>query len=61
MTVYGHNSKNLVSKGDRIDKGDRIAKVGQTGDASGPHLHFETRVMDDNGRYAAVNPMVFYP
>lgn len=61
MTVYGHNSKNLVSKGDRIDKGDRIAKVGQTGDASGPHLHFETRVMDQNGRYAAVNPMVFYP
>lgn len=61
MTVYGHNSRNKVSKGDRVDKGDVIAKVGQTGDASGPHLHFETRVLNDQGRFAAVNPMVFYP
>ncbi len=61
MTVYGHNSRNKVSKGDRVEKGEVIAKVGQTGDASGPHLHFETRVLNEQGRYAAVNPMVFYP
>jgi murein DD-endopeptidase MepM/ murein hydrolase activator NlpD len=61
MTAYGHNSRNRVRKGDRVEKGDIIAEVGQTGDASGPHLHFETRVMDENGRFAAVNPLVFYP
>jgi murein DD-endopeptidase MepM/ murein hydrolase activator NlpD len=61
MTVYGHNSRNRVRKGERVEKGDTIAEVGQTGDASGPHLHFETRVMDENGKFAVVNPMVFYP
>ena len=59
LSVYAHNRKNRVSVGDKVSQGEWIADVGQTGDATGSHLHFETRVRDDNGGYAAVDPMNF--
>lgn len=43
-TYYSHNSKNLVKVGDQVKAGDVIALTGQTGRATTPHLHFETRV-----------------
>jgi murein DD-endopeptidase MepM/ murein hydrolase activator NlpD len=43
-SVYAHNSQNLVNKGDKVDKGQVIAKVGSSGQSTGPHVHFEIHV-----------------
>ncbi|HVV52287.1 MAG TPA: M23 family metallopeptidase [Polyangia bacterium] len=43
LTAYAHNSVLLVSQGQPVRAGDRIALVGQSGHATGPHLHFEVR------------------
>ncbi len=47
-TVYCHCSELLVSEGQKVSAGEIIAKVGSTGQATGPHLHFELRI---NGIY----------
>lgn len=56
VTLYGHNSELLVSEGQRVVKGQAIARAGATGDATGPHVHFEVR---ENG--SPVNPMSYLP
>jgi murein DD-endopeptidase MepM/ murein hydrolase activator NlpD len=43
-TLYGHCSQLFVSEGQDVQRGQAIAAVGATGEATGPHLHFEIRI-----------------
>jgi murein DD-endopeptidase MepM/ murein hydrolase activator NlpD len=54
MTRYAHNQKNIAHVGERVHAGQVIARVGQTGRATGPHCHFEVWL---NGH--AVNPLTY--
>jgi murein DD-endopeptidase MepM/ murein hydrolase activator NlpD len=55
-TVYAHNRRFRVGKGTAVRRGDVIAEVGATGNASAPHLHFEIRRHDDPR-----DPLLFLP
>jgi murein DD-endopeptidase MepM/ murein hydrolase activator NlpD len=54
-SLYGHNSELLVSTGDRVGRGQPIARAGRSGNATTVHCHFEVR------RYAkALDPVPFF-
>ena len=55
QTLYGHLSEVFVQPGQRIEQGMVIGRVGSTGNSTGPHLHFETRVSTADG-WVAVDP-----
>jgi murein DD-endopeptidase MepM/ murein hydrolase activator NlpD len=55
-SVYAHARKTHVRKGSFVEKGDRIAEVGSTGNATAPHLHFEIR-----RREIPKNPLLYLP
>lgn len=55
-SIYAHNSRILVKRGQRVRQGQLIALSGATGRVSGPHVHFEIR----NG-FSAVDPIGYLP
>jgi murein DD-endopeptidase MepM/ murein hydrolase activator NlpD len=55
-TVYGHNNTNTVTVGQTVKAGQQIAEVGNRGQSTGPHVHFEVHV---DG--TAVDPQTFAP
>jgi len=57
VTLYAHNERNLVKEGDYVKTGQVIALMGATGNATGPHLHFEIRKNADT----PVNPLDYLP
>lgn len=57
ITLYAHNSKIFVRRGQTVSQGQQIAAMGNTGYSTGPHLHFEVRPQSDK----AVNPIAFLP
>ncbi|NET56403.1 MAG: peptidoglycan DD-metalloendopeptidase family protein [Symploca sp. SIO2E6] len=57
QTLYAHNNRILVQRGQQVAQGQQISEMGSTGYSTGPHLHFEVR---PSGR-GAVNPMAYLP
>jgi len=59
-TTYNHMSSLTVSNGENVSRGEQVGRIGQTGNATGPHLHFEVwngHVWDGGTR---VNPMKYF-
>jgi murein DD-endopeptidase MepM/ murein hydrolase activator NlpD len=54
ISRYAHNSENMVKKGEFVERGERIALVGATGNTRTTHVHFELR---DNG--VAIDPLPY--
>jgi murein DD-endopeptidase MepM/ murein hydrolase activator NlpD len=57
VTLYAHNSRILVRRGQAVEQGQQISEMGSTGYSTGPHLHFEVH---PPGR-GAVNPIAYLP
>ncbi|WP_231486493.1 M23 family metallopeptidase, partial [Candidatus Blastococcus massiliensis] len=57
VTVYGHMDKILVTPGQYVDAGETIALLGNRGQSTGPHLHFEVHKGGLDGK--RVNPVTW--
>jgi murein DD-endopeptidase MepM/ murein hydrolase activator NlpD len=58
VTVYGHMDEILVEPGQYVDAGETIALLGNRGQSTGPHLHFEVHEGGEDGR--RINPVTWF-
>ena len=56
VTLYAHMNSIFVRQGESVSKGQQVGTVGNTGNSTGPHLHFEVRYQG-----VARNPFTFLP
>jgi murein DD-endopeptidase MepM/ murein hydrolase activator NlpD len=59
ITLYGHCEEILVKVGQKVEQGQVIATVGDTGWSTNPHLHFEVRARDEEGDWHPVDPRIY--
>lgn len=59
QTTYMHLSQIGVKKDDIVNAGQQIGVSGTTGRSTGPHLHFETKVLKQNGEWQRFNPALY--
>jgi len=57
-TLYAHLSAILTTQGAHVEQGETIGLIGGTGDVSGPHVHLEVR-LGENNYYAVLNPLLW--
>ncbi len=59
ITLYGHCDEVLVRNGQAVEQGEVIAKVGNTGWSTSPHLHYEVRARNEEGEFEPVDPRIY--
>jgi len=59
ITLFGHCDEVLVRNGQQVTQGEVIATVGNSGWSTSPHLHYEVRLQEDDGRFVPVDPRVY--
>ena len=59
ITLFGHCDEVKVRQGARVEQGDVIATVGNTGWSTSPHLHYEVRHRREDGTFEPVDPRIY--
>ncbi len=59
ITLFGHCDEILVGNGQSVEQGEVIATVGNSGWSTSPHLHYEVRLKDDEGKFVPVDPRIY--
>ena len=59
ITLFGHCDEINVRQGQKVEQGDVIATVGNTGWSTSPHLHYEVRHRRDDGGFEPVDPRIY--